>query len=394
MSLFTFSVYNAFRKRAAFLAVIGVALGAALMTILLPLSTGMEKRAENTFSSLANQITISGQDAIFGGLFMGMGTSPIPSSYINAVQTVPHVVKAQPLVSVIMRPKDKSYTIPLFGYNIEQSAGEKYNPCNNLIEGRTPQNDTEIIMGKRLQNYLAIFNDNVQTGDAFVFLDPRKGKTKELNLKITGIYQTGNEVLDGAFSGTESLARQISGIPDSDISAINITVDHIDNVEAAATTIKNLLADKKPGVQVTIPGQVINPVKDILDTLSKFLLVVSLIAAATGGLSILVVMLLSVVYRIREFGILKAMGWTPRNIFFLVLVESLTLSITGALLGVALGWLAIKGTHLYIAGDITILTWQTAARVCLAGAAIGAVGGIYPAWWANRNSPAAILRNN
>ena len=45
-------------------------------------------------------------------------------------------------------------------------------------------------------------------------------------------------------------------------------------------------------------------------------------AVVAGCLTIMVVMLLSVVERRREFGILKAVGWTPGNIAMMVLVES------------------------------------------------------------------------
>lgn len=394
MKLLFFSMGNAFRKKAVIPALLGVAIGTALMTVLFSLSVGMEKRAENTFSSLADQITVSGRDAIFGGLFWGMGTTPIPATYISAIKNLPHVVRVQSQVSVIMRPRDINYAMPLFGYDPLQVAGIKDNPFNNIKSGRAPAGAHEVIMGRSLQEYLSLINCPVGVGDRLAFLIPRGGRMTELDLKITGIYQTGNEVLDSAFSASESLARYIGGIPANDVSAITVNVDDVHDVEATAAAIQNALAGKVPQVQAVIPRQVLNPVKKLLDLFGKFLVLVSLVAVAAGGLSILVVMLLSVVHRMREFGILKALGWTPGDIVFMVLVESLVLSMSGALLGVGIGWAGLQLARVYIAGDVALLTWPVAASVCLVGMAIGALGGFYPAWRAGRVSPAAILRNN
>jgi putative ABC transport system permease protein len=103
-------------------------------------------------------------------------------------------------------------------------------------------------------------------------------------------------------------------------------------------------------------------------------------------------MLLSVVTRMREFGILKALGWTPANIIFMVLVESLSLSLFGAALGVALGYAGIAAARVLIAADIAVLSWQVTVSVVLAGILVGVAGGIYPAWCANSAAPANILR--
>lgn len=393
MSLLIFSIQNAFRKKAvAALAVLGVAFGTALMTFLFSLAAGMENRAERTFSELSNKIMISGRDAIFGGMFLGMGTQPIPSSYIDIIKNIPHVEKVYAQVSVIMRPKDVNYVMPLFGYGSKEISEMSNIPYNNLIEGTIPENDNEIIMGKSLREYMKFLSYTFEVGNSYPFIIVEKGQAKELELKVVGVYQTGNEVLDGAFSGSEKLAREIGKIPAEKVSSINVVVDELANIEPTGQAIQKELLDKKPEVQVTVPTEVLNPVKSVLEILGKFLMAVSLVAVLAGGLSIMVVMLLSVVNRMREFGILKALGWTPANIIFMILVESLVLSMFGAALGVALGYAGLVAARNFIAADIAVLTWQVAASVSLAGIIIGVAGGIYPAWRANSAVPAKILR--
>ncbi|NPV73555.1 MAG: ABC transporter permease [Pelotomaculum sp.] len=393
MSLLVFSVQNAFRKKAAAaLAVLGVAFGTALMTFLFSVAAGMEKRAERTFSELSGKIVVTGRDAIFGGLFMGMGTPPVPASYVQAIEGLPHVEKVYAQVSVIMRPKNVSYAMPLFGYGGEEVPASGNLPYGSLIEGSLPQNNREIIMGKSLQEYLSLLGAPFAVGGVYPFIVMEKGQAKDIELKVVGVYQTGNEVLDGAFSGSEELAREMGKIPAAYVSAINVAVDGVANVEGVARAIQQELAGKKPEVQVVVPREVLNPLKKVLETFGKFLKAVSLVAVLAGGLSIMVVMLLSVVGRMKEFGILKALGWTPANIVFMVLVESVALSLAGSFLGVGLGCAGLAAAKAYIAGDIAAFTWRVAASVCLAGVAIGVAAGVYPAWRANGVSPAKILR--
>jgi putative ABC transport system permease protein len=335
---------------------------------------------------------ISGRDAIFGGLYLGMGTRPIPSSYIDTIRNIPHVKKVYSQVSVVMRPQNNNYVMPLFGYSTEEIHDLDSNPYNKVIEGTAPSNEKEIIIGKSLQEYMSLLNFNFTTGTSYPFVIMEGGQAKELDLKIVGVYQTGNEVLDGAFSGSEKLAREIGRIPAGSVSAINVAVDGVENVESTAKAIQQELSGKKPELQVVVPGEVLNPVKNILDVLGKFLIAVSLVAVVAGGLSIMVVMLLSVINRMHEFGILKALGWTPANIIFMVLVESLALSLLGAVLGAALGYTGLAVARVLIAADIAALSWRVMVSVLLTGILIGVAGGIYPAWRANSAVPVKILR--
>jgi len=393
LTLLFFSIQNAFRKKVvAALAVLGVAFGTALMTFLFSLAAGMDRRVEGTFSELSNRIMISGRDAIFGGLYLGMGTRPIPFSHIDYIRNIPHVKKIYSQVSVVLRPQNGNYVMPLFGYGSEAIHDLDDNPYNKIIEGAAPGNEKEIIIGKSLQEYMSLLNFPYEIGNSYPFIIMEGGQAKELDLKVVGVYQTGNEVLDGAFSGSEKLAREIGKIPEGSVSAINVAVDDLDNVESTAGAIQQELLGKKPELQVVVPRDVLNPVKNILDVLGKFLMAVSLVAVVAGGLSIMVVMLLSVVNRMREFGILKALGWTPVNIIFMVLVESLTLSMFGAILGVAMGYAGIVAARIFIAADIAFLSRQVTVSVFLAGILIGVAGGIYPAWRANSAAPAKILR--
>ncbi|MHB8158273.1 MAG: ABC transporter permease [Desulfocucumaceae bacterium] len=183
MSFLFFSVHNAFRKKAvAALAVLGVAFGTALMTFLFSLSAGMERRVEQTFSDLSNRIMVTGRDAIFGGLFLGMGTPPIPSSYAASISKIPHVAGVYTQVSAILRPGEINYLMPLYGYSPEEITEIANTPYHKIIEGSPPQNDREIMMGKSLMEYMRLLNSPYQTGGVYRFRIMEKGREREVDL--------------------------------------------------------------------------------------------------------------------------------------------------------------------------------------------------------------------
>lgn len=391
MSLFLFSMRNAFRKKAvAILAVLGVAFGCALMTFLFSIAAGMEQRMERMFNELSGRIAITNREGVFGGLLMGLGnSSAIPVDYEDIVKGVPHVKNVSDQISIILRPKGVSFITPLFGYG----SGGGGSPFTKLLEGHAPVNANEVVIGKSLQEYMRLLDVNYEVGDVYPFeVSEKASSDRIMELKIVGVYQTGNEVLDGGFSSLEKLARDVGKIPPGSVSVINAQVDSLDNVESVAQEIERRLAGKKPEVQVSVPRQILIPLVNVLRLLDSFFLAISLVAVAAGGLMILVVMLLSVIERRREFGILKALGWTPRDIVFMVLVESFFLSLLGAALGVAFGYVALVAAVEYVGIDLGLFSWQVPAAVCASGVLVGALGGLYPAWRANRTAPAEILR--
>ena len=393
MSLMLFSIRNAFRKKAvAVLAILGVAFGCGLITFLFSLTAGMEKRIEGTFNNLSGQITITQKGSMFGGLLQGVGSSSIPASYIDIIEDVPHVNNVTGQVTAILRPAGSSLVMPLFGYGVSGSGtGANKLPFQNIIEGAAPVHDDEIAIGKSLQEYLAVTGIPYKVGGSYTFEVPGSA-ARARTLQVTGVYRTGNELQDGSFSGTEQLVREIGRLQPGRLSAISAQAGSMEYTEEAVREIEQRLAGQKPEVQVSVPRELLLPLKNVLRIMEQFFLAISLVAVVAGSLTIMVVMLLSIIERRREFGILKALGWTPRNIVFMVMVESITLSLLGAAIGVALGYGGLAAVKDYLSIEIGVLGWPVAAAVIACGVLVGAAGGVYPAWRANRAAPAEIMR--
>jgi putative ABC transport system permease protein len=129
----------------------------------------------------------------------------------------------------------------------------------------------------------------------------------------------------------------------------------------------------------------------ITATLTAFLGAIGAISLVVGGIGVMNIMLVSVTERTREIGLRKAVGAKRRAILLQFLMETVTLTFIGGLIGLGLGWAIAAGvtaanllTAKVDTGTITIAFVVTAV--------VGIVAGVYPAFRASRLNPIDALR--
>jgi putative ABC transport system permease protein len=103
------------------------------------------------------------------------------------------------------------------------------------------------------------------------------------------------------------------------------------------------------------------------------------------------IMLMAVAERTREIGIRKALGARRRDIMAQFIVESATLSVTGAILGIGAGILLAFTVRAMTPLPAAVAPWSIGVGVFL-GVAVGMLAGILPARQASRLDPIAALR--
>jgi putative ABC transport system permease protein len=115
------------------------------------------------------------------------------------------------------------------------------------------------------------------------------------------------------------------------------------------------------------------------------------IGLVVGAMVIMNIMLVAVAERTREIGIRKALGAKRRDILSQFLVESATLSVFGAAIGIGLGIALAKVVAAVSPLPASVAPWSIALAL-LVGAGVGIVAGMYPASRAARLDPIAALR--
>ncbi len=119
---------------------------------------------------------------------------------------------------------------------------------------------------------------------------------------------------------------------------------------------------------------------------------VAAISLLVGGIGVMNIMLVSVTERIREIGLRKALGATPRVIRRQFLVEASVLGSVGGVLGAALGLIGAEVLPHFISDPIAISPVAAAGAIVVA-IAIGIGFGVYPAGRAARLAPIDALRS-
>ena len=115
------------------------------------------------------------------------------------------------------------------------------------------------------------------------------------------------------------------------------------------------------------------------------------ISLLVGGIGIMNIMLATVLERTREIGVRRAMGARQVDIRNQFVLEAFAITVTGGLLGIAMGLAIAKGVAAY-AGWKTIVTFWSIALSVGVSVAVGLVFGIYPAMRAARLDPVEALR--
>jgi ABC-type antimicrobial peptide transport system permease subunit len=215
-----------------------------------------------------------------------------------------------------------------------------------------------------------------------------------------GIYETGDAFEDGSAVVPLEDAQALMLQPRR-VSMIYVKLDLSGNPagnppgedSAESDRLRARVERSYPDLSVSATSGLVDQ-EQMLAILDGMATGVSGLAVIIGGIGMTNTLFMSVFERTREIGLLRSVGWPRRQVLFLILGESVTLSLMGGLLGAGLGvasiyamnssssWIGILGSH---------LTPDLFVRALVTVLALGAVGGAYPAWWASRLLPVEAL---
>lgn len=217
-------------------------------------------------------------------------------------------------------------------------------------------------------------------------------------LNTAGSSTTTDEDDQALVPQTTYTSRVASGGNATGISTIYIEATSTDSLSAAYQEATKALLSTH-GVTAAAPDFTISSQQSLLTTatstdrtLTVLLAGIAAISLLVGGIGVMNIMLVSVTERIREIGLRKALGATPRAIRRQFLVEASTLGLCGGVLGVVLGLVGAQVLPHLLNQPVTI---PAVAGIGALGIAlvIGIVAGVYPASRAARLAPIDALRS-
>jgi putative ABC transport system permease protein len=138
-------------------------------------------------------------------------------------------------------------------------------------------------------------------------------------------------------------------------------------------------------------ADLITTFQETQQTFTFLLAGIAAVSLLVGGIGIMNIMIVSVTERTREIGVRKAIGATKKDVMLQFLIESIALSVTGGLIGIAVGLLAMFLINAY--GTLsTAISINAVLMSFLFAVFVGISFGIYPAWKAANQNTIDALR--
>jgi len=153
----------------------------------------------------------------------------------------------------------------------------------------------------------------------------------------------------------------------------------------------NLRPSESDDFRITSQSDILSTAQAVSGSMTALLSGIAAISLIVGGIGVMNIMLVSVTERTREIGIRKAIGAKKRDILRQFLIEAVTLSLLGGVIGILLGIGAAMAVS-KLAGMATAITISPVLYAFLTSTAVGVIFGVYPARKAAQLKPIDALR--
>jgi putative ABC transport system permease protein len=390
-------------KTRTFLTTLGVIIGVGAVVAMVGIGEGAKSEVERAFSSMGTNVLIlmPGSSNV-GGVHGGSGTQPtLTWADLKAISSeLPSVRYAAPVLrgSSQIVSEEQNWTTTVSGTTSEYfdirnwpiAKGQMFTPSD--VDG----GNKVVLLGKTVVDRL--FGPGS---------DPL-GQTiriRNIPFQVIGVLAQkgqspmGQDYDDAAFIPVSTYQSKIQGGLAQFISGtVFIGAVSSDRVSAAESEVAELLRERHrlaPGddddFSIRNLTELASAREEGTRTITTLLACIAAISLLVGGIGIMNIMLVSVTERTREIGIRRALGARPKDILLQFLVEALTLSVAGGLLGLLIGvgfarWLSSSlGWPLLLRVDVM------AVSVCFSGL-VGICFGLYPARKASILKPVDALR--
>ena len=365
------------------ISVLGVVVGVAALMVVTAVMTGFSQDLRDKIIGNFSHLAISADSGIED-----------PQVIINQLRSIPEIQGVSPFIDgqALVREGERIFGIKIRGIDpntIEQVSKIK----DYLIYGDLAQLDSKgVIVGKELARFLGL--------DLNRSLSLQAPTGKIYNLTVKGIFSSGMYEYDTEliFLHLDSAKEMLKA---KNPSGIAIRLDNLNRAGAVKEKIQNLLGYSYY-IRTWIEANQNFFAALKLEKVTMFIILsLVVLVAAFNIVSTLIVM---VVGKTKDIGILKAMGMSRKRIRRIFTYEGLAIGLIGTALGVTVGWLLCfllkKFQFVKLPADIYYLDhlpvslsfWPDAALIIAAALVITVLSTIYPALRAGRLKPVDALR--
>ena len=217
----------------------------------------------------------------------------------------------------------------------------------------------------------------------------------EGDFTVTGLLEkTGSQ--DDQFIYLPLVTAQQIFEAEGKVTSIAITLDDISKIQDVVKSVESL-----PDVQAITMSQVLGTVQTLMNSAQAMITSIVAIAVLISAIGVMNSIMMSVFERTREIGMMKAVGASQGDVFALVWIESVLLTLTGGVLGIGAaigaGKLiegALRGLLPFApSGNLVAFDGQIVMVSLAASLVLGIISGAYPAFRASQLSPMEAIRS-
>jgi putative ABC transport system permease protein len=407
------------RKLRAGLTTLGVVIGIAAIVALLSITQGLQititAQLQKGFAT--NTLIVSA-----GGGF-GLGGQGMTGSgfqlFVNDTQTINEIENVSMSLAIIQRVgyvqfEGKNRTVTVVGVDFAKYASI-YSSTFIAESGAipsSPENDT-VVVGKRVsdpsKNGTLFCNVNDDVEILWTNGTARPPKNETYTGHVSAVLQEvggfGIGPSDSSIYIPLSKAESFFGTDECDMILVKLVNDDTATIDSTSKTIRNAF-DKQ--VTVVSSTAVLSILSSVFSVIQLFLGGIAAISLLVAGIGIMNIMIVSLMERTREIGILKALGMKSRTVLMVFLGESAIIGLMGAAIGIGSGWvlanvvaLVFHGGGVFFGNQATgtpgisitpVLTLTVLSGALVFGVGVSVVFALYPAWRASKLKPVEALR--
>ncbi|MBK7251008.1 MAG: ABC transporter permease [Gammaproteobacteria bacterium] len=385
-------------KMRSFLTTLGIIIGVASVVTMVTIGKGATAAVQAQLASLGSNVLTVRPGAGFGRGGGGPPPPPFKESDADAIrEQVAGVLTVAPQVqaAVTVVRSGQNWSTTLFG-----TTNDYFEVSGIALDAGRRFSEPELQAGKAVCVVGATVAANLfRDGDPL----GRQFRVRDVSCEVIGVMARrgqagfGQDQDDQVVMPLKTAERRIVG--NRDIRAIQVAVDRIYSTSAVSASITQLLRERRKlqdgiadNFNIFDSKQFLDAVSGTSKTMTMLLGAVAAVSLVVGGIGIMNIMLVSVTERTREIGIRLAIGAVQREVLTQFLVEAVTLSCLGGLIGL----LVALAATLSLAPVMRVpfsFDWQINALAFLFSAGIGIAFGYFPARRAASLNPIDALRH-
>ncbi len=400
------------RKLRAGLTTLGVVIGIAAIVALMSITQGFQVSMTGQLEEgLATDTLIVGNS--------GMSFTGPDSDFtllLNDTDTIAKIEGVQTAIPVMSKTckvyfNSTEYTLPITGVDFQEYA-EVYNTFT-AVEGEIPLTSPEgkVVVGHTVADPWKNGTRNVVVGDNITLLWTGRVNgslvTTNRSFIVAGVLdEIGAFSMGPSDSGIYIPITEAQDFFDTD-EAANIVVKLVDGDQSTIDSVTNAIEDAFDDlVKVTSPTAVLDTLNNALGMMETLLVGIAAISLFVAGVGIMNIMIVSLMERTREIGILKGLGMNNRTVLAVFLTEAMLIGLLGAVFGVGLGYFVavifsrLTGGSSPLGGVrpmsfpsfTPVFSIDVILGAMFFGIVVSVVFGLYPAWRASRLRPVDALR--